>query len=87
MGPKELALLVSLLVLVACSALSLVLENELASLVSLSAAGAALSIAFGLLSAPDVAITQAVINSGLVTAMFLAFLKQTGSKTRRRRGR
>ncbi|MFP4483123.1 MAG: Na(+)/H(+) antiporter subunit B [Thermovirgaceae bacterium] len=53
------------------------IEDILSAVISLSVFGILLAIAFAILQAPDVALTQAVINSGLVTSLFLVAYSQT----------
>jgi multicomponent Na+:H+ antiporter subunit B len=49
----------------------------LSAVIALSVFGILLATAFAILQAPDVALTQAVINSGIVTALFLVAFSQT----------
>ncbi len=58
------------------------LEDILSSVISLSVFGVLVAIAFSVLQAPDVALTQAVINSGLVTSLFLVAYSQTRKEFR-----
>jgi multicomponent Na+:H+ antiporter subunit B len=53
------------------------LEDLLSSFISLSVTGVLMATAFALLRAPDVALTQAIINSGLVTSLLLVAYSQT----------
>ena len=53
------------------------LEDILGAVIALSVFGVLMAIAFSILQAPDVALTQAVINSGLVTSLFLVAYSQT----------
>ncbi len=55
-------------------------EEMLSAVVALSIFGVLLAILFAVLQAPDVALTQAIINSGLVTSLFLVAYSQTGKK-------
>ncbi|MCF4114748.1 MULTISPECIES: Na(+)/H(+) antiporter subunit B [Dethiosulfovibrio] len=52
-------------------------EDILSSVITLSVFGVLLAILFALFRAPDVALTQAIINSGLVTSLFLVAYSQT----------
>ncbi len=53
-------------------------EVMLSAVIALSVFGVLLAILFAILQAPDVALTQAIINSGLVTSLFLVAYSQTG---------
>ncbi|NCC96726.1 MAG: DUF4040 domain-containing protein [Synergistales bacterium] len=53
-------------------------EEMLSAVIALSVFGVLLAILFAILQAPDVALTQAIINSGLVTSLFLVAYSQTG---------
>ncbi len=55
-------------------------EDILGSVIALSVFGVLMAIAFSILQAPDVALTQAVINSGLVTSLFLVAYSQTSKE-------
>lgn len=55
-------------------------EEMLSAVIALSVFGALLAILFAILRAPDVALTQAIINSGLVTSLFLVAYSQTGKR-------
>ena len=52
-------------------------EEVLSAVISLSVFGVLMAMVFVILQAPDVALTQAVINSGLVTSFFLVAYSQT----------
>jgi len=65
-----------LLIVFAISAV--VSKKLLTSIVMLSAVGMAAAVAFALLSAPDVAVTEAVIGSGLITFLFVASIRRAG---------
>ncbi|MGE4320971.1 MAG: hydrogenase subunit MbhD domain-containing protein [Acholeplasmataceae bacterium] len=70
-----------LLVLIAF--LSVHTSKLMKSIVLLSALSLIVVVAFVFLSAPDVAITEAVIGSGLVTSLFvftIIYLKKAGAK-------
>ena len=53
------------------------LDDLLSSFISLSVTGVLMATVFALLRAPDVALTQAIINSGLVTSLFLVAYSRT----------
>ncbi len=55
-------------------------EEMLGSLIALSTFGILLAIVFAVLQAPDVALTQAIVNSGLVTSIFLVAYSQTSKE-------
>lgn len=52
-------------------------KDILSSIISLSIMGFLITISFVIMQAPDVALTQAVINSGLVTALYLVAFSRT----------
>ncbi len=70
-----LALLYGFILLTA--AVAVFLEDLLSSFISLSVMGVLMATVFALLRAPDVALTQAIINSGLVTSLLLVAYSQT----------
>ncbi|MDK2932140.1 MAG: energy-converting hydrogenase subunit [Bacillota bacterium] len=74
-----LLLLLGFLVLSAVATVAL--EDILSSIIAFSVFGVLLSIIFVVFQAPDVALAQAVIGSGLITAMFVVTL----SKVRERK--
>jgi multicomponent Na+:H+ antiporter subunit B len=51
--------------------------DMLSAVIALSVFGILMAIIFVILQAPDVALTQAIINSGLVTSLFLVAYSQT----------
>lgn len=59
------------------------IKDILSAVISLSVFSVLLAIAFVALQAPDVALTQAVISSGLITSLFLAAYSQTQKEGRR----
>ena len=63
--------------LVGASLAASLINDILSSVIALSIFGILLSTAFAIMQAPDVALTQAVINSGIITAVFLAAYSQT----------
>lgn len=68
-----LELFVSVL-LVASAAMAVFCKHILRSVIFMSIASMAAVVAFIVLQAPDVAVTEAVIGSGLVTTLFLLTL-------------
>ena len=52
-------------------------QDMLSAVIALSVFGVLMAIIFVILQAPDVALTQAIINSGLVTSLFLVAYSQT----------
>lgn len=58
--------------------LAVVLKNLLAAMVAGGLASLFASLTFLLLAAPDVAMTEAAIGSGLATFIFLYALRKTG---------
>lgn len=74
-----LLLLLGFLVLSAVATVAL--EDILSSIIAFSVFGVLLSIIFVVFQAPDVALAQAVIGSGFITAMFVVTL----SKVRERK--
>lgn len=56
-------------------------RDILSAVISLSVFGVLMAMIFVILQAPDVALTQAVINSGLVTSFFLVAYSQTQKKS------
>ena len=75
MGTGFLVFLFSFIVISALVAIEL--EDTLSSIISLTVFGVLLAIAFAILQAPDVALTQAVVNSGLVTSFFIVAYSRT----------
>ena len=66
-------------VLLVAFALTAVLSKKLlTSIIFLSALSMTAVAGFALLSAPDVAVTEAVIGSGLVTFIFVASIRNLG---------
>ncbi|MBN2250675.1 MAG: DUF4040 domain-containing protein [Candidatus Altiarchaeota archaeon] len=63
--------------LVATALVASWIGDILSAVITLSVFGILLATAFAILQAPDVALTQAVINSGIVTALFLVAFSQT----------
>ena len=63
--------------LIAPALLISAINDILSAVITLSVFGILLATAFAILQAPDVALTQAVINSGIVTALFLVAFSQT----------
>ena len=66
------ALVVAILAFMLISAIVAVsMKDVLSSVIALKVFGVLLTILFVMMQAPDVALTQAVINSGLLPALFL----------------
>ncbi|WP_198470088.1 hydrogenase subunit MbhD domain-containing protein [Acetomicrobium sp. S15 = DSM 107314] len=63
--------------LVLTAAVASEIEDILSAVISLSVFSVLLVIAFVILQAPDVGLTQAVISSGLITSLFLVAYSQT----------
>ncbi len=74
----SLAVMIFLYVFLVATAIVISAINDiLSAVITLSVFGILLATAFAILQAPDVALTQAVINSGIVTALFLVAFSQT----------
>lgn len=72
------ALGMAVMVFMAATALAAVtMADVLGSIIALKVFGVLMTIMFVLFQAPDVALTQAVINSGLLPALFLVALSRT----------
>lgn len=76
--------MIGVMILLACACilisglLAVLLDNMLAAIVSGGLAGLFASLSFLLLAAPDVAMAEAAIGSGLATFLFLYTLRKTG---------
>jgi energy-converting hydrogenase B subunit D len=76
--------MLELLVLLMCASilvsgiLAVCLKNLMAAMVSSGLAGLFAAVAFLLLAAPDVAMAEASIGSGLATFIFLYAIRKTG---------
>ena len=76
--------MLQLLILVVCAGilvsglLAVCLNNLMAAMVSSGLAGLFASVSFLLLAAPDVAMAEAAISSGLTTFIFIYALRQAG---------
>ena len=74
----NVSLLAVLYLFIAVTALvAVLLEDLLSAFITLSFTGVLMATVFALLRAPDVALTQAIINSGLVTSLLLVAYSQT----------
>lgn len=71
--------------MVICAVAAVGMNDGLSSVIAMNVFGVLLTILFVMLQAPDVALTQAVINSGLLTALFLVASSRTGRTDRKRR--
>ncbi|WP_223428522.1 hydrogenase subunit MbhD domain-containing protein [Tateyamaria pelophila] len=74
----ELMILLICVCILVSALLAVLLNNLLAAIVSGGLASLFASISFLLLAAPDVAMTEAAIGSGLATFIFLYALRKTG---------
>lgn len=63
--------------LIVTAVVASLIDDILSAVIALSIFGILLAIVFAILQAPDVALTQAVINSGLLTSIFLVAYSQT----------
>lgn len=63
--------------LIATAVVAALIDDILSAVIALSVFGILMAIIFAVLQAPDVALTQAVINSGLLTSLFLVAYSQT----------
>jgi len=77
---EAMILLVCVCILVS-GVLAMVLDNILAAIISGGLASLFASLSFLLLAAPDVAMAEAAIGSGLATFIFLQALRRTGYGT------
>lgn len=69
--------------IILAAAMAVILPSVLMSAICAGAAGLFASVAFLLLGAPDVAMAEAAIGSGLGIFIFLCALKKTGYPGRR----
>jgi uncharacterized MnhB-related membrane protein len=74
----EIMILLVCVCILISGVLAVALNNLLAAMVSSGLAGLFASLAFLLLAAPDVAMAEAAIGSGLATFIFLYTLRKTG---------
>ncbi|KXU84025.1 hypothetical protein CI15_26325 [Paraburkholderia monticola] len=74
----ELLLLLMCASILVSGVLAVFLKNLLAAMVSSGLASLFAAIAFLLLAAPDVAMAEAAIGSGLATFIFLYAIRKTG---------
>ncbi|APA89893.1 DUF4040 domain-containing protein (plasmid) [Paraburkholderia sprentiae WSM5005] len=74
----ELLLLLMCASILVSGVLAVCLKNLLAAMVSSGLASLFASVAFLLLAAPDVAMAEAAIGSGLATFTFLYAIRKTG---------
>ncbi|MEW6227294.1 MAG: DUF4040 domain-containing protein [Bacillota bacterium] len=77
---SEVLLLLLLGFLVLSAVATVALEDILSSIIAFSVFGVLLSIIFVVFQAPDVALAQAVIGSGLITAMFVVTLSKVSER-------
>lgn len=76
----ELLLLLTCASILISGLLAICLRNLMAAMVSSSLAGLFAAVSFLLLAAPDVAMAEAAIGSGLTTFIFLYAIRKTGSQ-------
>lgn len=76
----ELLLLLTCASILISGLLAIRLRNLMAAMVSSSLAGLFAAVSFLLLAAPDVAMTEAAIGSGLTTFIFRYAIRKTGSQ-------
>lgn len=74
----EILLLVVCVSILVAGVLAVSLDNLLAAMVSSGLASLFAAVSFLLLAAPDVAMAEAAIGSGLVTFVFLYAIRKTG---------
>lgn len=77
-GMLELLLLLVCAAILVAGVLAVVLGNLMAAMVSSGLASLFASVAFLLLAAPDVAMAEAAIGSGLATFIFIYAIRKTG---------
>jgi len=65
-----------LVFLLGCALYAILARSLLGSIIALSAFSAAVTVVFVILQAPDVAMTEAVIGTGFVTAAFIVTLNK-----------
>jgi len=65
-----------LVFLLGCALYAILAHSLLGSIIALSAFSAAVTVVFVILQAPDVAMTEAVIGTGFVTAAFIVTLNK-----------
>lgn len=69
------AILCSMIALSSCAAL--LLKDKLHSVIALSVLSLSLTLAYALLRAPDVAMTEAVVGAGMSTGVLIIGISQT----------
>ena len=75
----EILLLMVCVSILVAGVLAVCLDNLLAAMVSSSLASLFAAVSFLLLAAPDVAMAEAAIGSGLATFIFLYAIRKTGN--------
>ena len=73
----EISQIIISALLISAAYLSIRFKDLLAAVISLAVFGLILSVEFFILHAPDVAIAEAAIGAGLVTAIFIFTIKST----------
>ena len=78
MAAMDVAFVLLMVLLVGVATSAVTARGMLASVVSLSVVSVAAAVAFAFLGAVDVAMAEAVIGAGLMTALFVAALGRIG---------
>ncbi len=73
----EMILAVVLLFLVVCAFFAIIAQTVLDAIIYMSVFSALLAVVFVIMQAPDVAMVEAVIGAGLVTALYVVALNKT----------
>ena len=68
---------VVLLTVLATCIIAVVLKDLLHAVIILAGASVALAVVFYMLQAPDIAITEAVINAGIATVLYVIAISRT----------
>ena len=68
---------VVLLTVLATCIIAVVLKDLLYAVIILAGASMALAVVFYMLQAPDIAITEAVINAGIATVLYVVAISRT----------
>jgi uncharacterized MnhB-related membrane protein len=76
---QELLILLMCFSILVSGVLAVTLQSLMAAMVSSSLAGLFAAVSFLLLAAPDVAMAEAAIGSGLATFIFLYAIHKTGN--------
>ncbi len=73
----DIILAVVLLFLVVCAFFAIIAKTVLNAVIYMSVFSALLAVVFVIMQAPDVAMVEAVIGAGLVTALYVVALNKT----------